>query len=849
VPALTFTALALGGLLASVSPAAAGTLPCPGGVGDPAALAQAILNADVIGSPATITLAAGCTYTFTAPDTSAPAASVNGKQVELDDWWGPDALPAIATSITIDGHGAVLQRSPSAPPFRFFFVGADPSSTGTFHWTTPGAGDLTLEDLTLSGGDAVGGSSDTGGGGLGGGGAIYNQGSLTLDRVTLSANAAQGGSGGVGAVSSDNGGGIGASGSASGGGGFGGGFTPPGTANVDYSIGDTAGGGAGLTIGEDGFGQAGGGGGTYGTGTGGSGGEPGDSSTAPCALGSTGGCGGDGSGAGGYNAGSQQAPGGDFGAGGAEAADASTGEGGPGGGGGAGGGGGGGAGRADGVGSSGGGGGGFGGGGGVGSIGGIGSDDNGGDGGGGGFGGGGGGGGGGFVDVLVSPPFPTGVGGIGGGGGFGAGAGSAGAPGISTGSDNESGADGLGGGGAGMGGALFDHGGSITILDSTLTANSARGGTGANPGQGLGGAVFVLNGAASSVRSSTIDANTADAGGALEIVGYDSAKSTDPASVTVQNSILAGTPGGASDLVAIVPTPVSQGQANIDGSHLTVDGHDIVTNLLAGAAELTGTPTRAAPGLAAAAFNGGPGMRTLEPTAGSPALGTGDPSTAPPTDERGAARPSGGPTDVGAVQISGAPPTAITIVTPAPAATYAEGAAVKAKFSCSAPAGVSVDSCTGPVALGAPVSIAALGAHTFTVTTSDSDGRTTHRTITYTVAPGAAQLKPLLRRLLSMLARSRKLLRSGRASLSLAAPSGGSVTLSVSSRGRSKRKALAGGHARFSKAGTVKLTIRLSRAARKALRGASSVKVDATASYTVAGLPPVKLTAKLKLRR
>lgn len=486
----------MGAVLGFAAPASAATLPCPGGVGDPATLDQAIVTADVFGTPATITLAGGCHYTFKAPDTSAPAASIDGRKVDLDYWWGPDALPAIAATITIEGNGAVLQRSPSAPPFRFF-------------------------------------------------------------------------------------------------------------------------------------------------------------------------C----------------------------------------------------------------------------------------------------------------------------------------------------------------------------------------GGTGANPGQGLGGAVFVLNGAPVSVQSSTIDANTADAGGALEVVGYDSAKSSDPAAVTLHNSILGGTPSGITDLVALLPSPVSQGQTNIDGSNVAVDGHDIITNLLAGAAELTGTPTRAAPGLAAAAFNGGPGMHTLEPAPESPALGTGDPSTAPPTDERGAARPSHGPVDIGAVQVSGAPATTIAIRAPAPGATYAEGAVVKAVFSCGAPTGVSVDSCTGSDAPGSRVRTAPLGTHTFTVTVSDGDGRTTHRTITYTIAPGAAQLKPLLRALLAKLARSRKLLRSGHASLSFAAPSGGRVLLSVSPRGRSKGKALADGHAMFSKAGTIKLTIRLSRQARKALRTASSVKVNAKATYMVAGLPAVTVTAKIKLRR
>jgi len=43
---------------------------------------------------------------------------------------------------------------------------------------------------------------------------------------------------------------------------------------------------------------------------------------------------------------------------------------------------------------------------------------------------------------------------------------------------------------------------------------------------------------------------------------------------------------------------------------------------------------------------------TMLPQPGSPVLGAGDPSLAPSTDQRGDPRPSGGPTDLGSVQVS-----------------------------------------------------------------------------------------------------------------------------------------------------------------------------------------------------
>lgn len=126
----------------------------------------------------TIELPAGCTYTFST----------------VDNWWyGPNALPAISSAITIQGNGAVLDSASTAGRLRFFFVGADPSADATKDYTTPGAGNLTLEDLTLRNGLQKGGDSSIGGGGAGLGGAVFNQGSLTLERVTLSGNKAQGG--------------------------------------------------------------------------------------------------------------------------------------------------------------------------------------------------------------------------------------------------------------------------------------------------------------------------------------------------------------------------------------------------------------------------------------------------------------------------------------------------------------------------------------------------------------------------------------------------------------------------------------------------------------------------------
>jgi hypothetical protein len=43
-----------------------------------------------------------------------------------------------------------------------------------------------------------------------------------------------------------------------------------------------------------------------------------------------------------------------------------------------------------------------------------------------------------------------------------------------------------------MGGAIFIRTGSLTLNNATFSSNTATGGTGANPGQGLGGAFFAM---------------------------------------------------------------------------------------------------------------------------------------------------------------------------------------------------------------------------------------------------------------------------------------------------------------------------------------------------------------------
>jgi hypothetical protein len=386
--------------------------------GDVAGLITAIqtLNADGGG---TIELASGGLY-------SVPAAS---------DWWyGPNAFPAISSAIVINGNGATLQsiwESAGSPtPFRFFYV------SGGF--STLPAGNLTLQNLTLTGGLAQGGSGgygmEAGGGGAGMGGAIFNQGTLILLAVTFSSNSATGGPGGAGGSqvqSFGGGGGLGGNGNDDGGGGFAGSGVAGGGGFAGSEGGATCSGG---TSSWGGNGAGGGGGGGF---------MPGEN-----------GSGGNGSYGGGNAASPAGCGGGAFGGGGVTG----------GGGGGVGGGGGGGATTT----FAGGGGGGFGGGG------------------GGGLGAGGFGGGGGFAYIGGPAGGPGGFGGSPGGSGIeGSGGGGAGLGGaifnhqgtVLVQSSSFTGNTAQGGGGNstsdGFGGAIFNLNGSVTLETMSYSGNAA----------------------------------------------------------------------------------------------------------------------------------------------------------------------------------------------------------------------------------------------------------------------------------------------------------------------------------------------------------------------------------------
>jgi hypothetical protein len=151
-------------------PSQAAEFTCTGG--DVTCLIDAITAANANGEENTITLEAG-TYTLTAVDNTTA---------------GPTGLPSVTSTfpLTIQGAGAeatIIERQASAPDFRLVHVAA--------------TGILTLEDLTLQGGQRSGGIFNSGGGILISIAGPSIRGTLTLINCTLSGNSATGFGGGI----------------------------------------------------------------------------------------------------------------------------------------------------------------------------------------------------------------------------------------------------------------------------------------------------------------------------------------------------------------------------------------------------------------------------------------------------------------------------------------------------------------------------------------------------------------------------------------------------------------------------------------------------------------------------
>jgi hypothetical protein len=180
----------------------------------------------------------------------------------------------------------------------------------------------------------------------------------------------------------------------------------------------------------------------------------------------------------------------------------------------------------------------------------------------GGTGGFGGGGGGGYFNPGCSNPRGGGNGGFGGGGGSGANGGGFGASefGGGSGAASINCSDSGGGGGAGFGGAVFNNQGTVTVINSTLSGNTAQGGSGgtstdaqpaANGGSGFGGGIFNRNGSVTVVNATlafnTVTGGTGTTAGTTAGGAIYNYQSGGAATLTLLNSILSNTVANGND--------------------------------------------------------------------------------------------------------------------------------------------------------------------------------------------------------------------------------------------------------------------------------------------------------------
>jgi hypothetical protein len=208
-----------------------------------------------------------------------------------------------------------------------------------------------------------------------------------------------------------------------------------------------------------------------------------------------------------------------------------------------------------------------------------------------------------------------------------------------------------------MGGALFNHLGTVTITNSTLYDNVALGGlafSGAGDGGGFGGALFNLNGSVTLVND-TFDFNRVMPGAGPGDPG--AAAGADVYNLSFGNSIANGSAVTAtltlfnnildSGNSALVNN--QQNGAHTNTARVNATGPNLLRQPavnLAGA--ITGIPISLGdPILGLLVNNGGP-TPTQELLPGSPALNAGFVIGAPATDQRGVIR--GSTIDLGAYQ-------------------------------------------------------------------------------------------------------------------------------------------------------------------------------------------------------
>jgi hypothetical protein len=210
------------------------------------------------------------------------------------------------------------------------------------------------------------------------------------------------------------------------------------------------------------------------------------------------------------------------------------------------------------------------------------------------------------------------------------------------------------GGGAGLGGAIFNYGGTVSIVNSTFANNAAVAGGGATA---AGGAVFNLNGSVTAEFSTFADniVNGGTNGGAIASLGDNGIATqsgpalvgtspSSPASVDLIDTIVAGTSNGSGTLLPdFYQAEYNSGDGGGAGYVNSSGNNDILQTRAGGNNDFTGIAVTADPVLGTLAEYGG-STETIPPGFGSPAIANAAAISGITTDQRGLPRSVSAPT-------------------------------------------------------------------------------------------------------------------------------------------------------------------------------------------------------------
>ncbi|QBB69446.1 hypothetical protein ELE36_03125 [Pseudolysobacter antarcticus] len=219
-----------------------------------------------------------------------------------------------------------------------------------------------------------------------------------------------------------------------------------------------------------------------------------------------------------------------------------------------------------------------------------------------------------------------------------------------------------------MGGAIFNHAGTVDLTNVSISGNAANGGAGGD-GSGIGGAIFNLNGAVSmnfcTIAANSVsgtngnDASTGASDSAIYSLAYGNViqnGSASAASLRIANSIVYGNGSATNDVANnVVPGTLATNSGNT--ATVTYVGANIIDSFgNFGLASSVGSPPMTNDPKLEPLQNNGGNTQTMALQADSPAIDAAIPCAhLPATDQRGNARIWGSAPDLGAYEYGSSP--------------------------------------------------------------------------------------------------------------------------------------------------------------------------------------------------